>query len=542
MKNIITISFFLVSCFAIGQTPELVFDPSPWGGKPSVEELTEMNGTLYFTANNGNYDYQVWRSDGTSSGTYKVTTSLNDRPTNFTVVGNQLYFRARDDSNNVRKVWITDGTEGGAHVVKHFNPDHTQHWYDAIAFKDKLFFSQVTATYGAELWKTDGTEQGTQLVKDINPDTADAWPFNFIVHNDSLYFSADDGVNGKELWKSDGTTPGTVMVKDINPGSSASYPNNFATIGNTLLFTAYDGVHGCEPWKTDGTAAGTKLIKDLRPGPESSYPDGYACLNGVCCFSASDYSILTNNNHDWEYNTELYRTDGTSSGTYLLKEICEYPYEGSGTGYLTQCGNWIFFTAGEYGIYDKELWKTDGTKVGTKMVRDIVPGREGSSPWSLKCICNILYFNANDGVYDSEPWLSDGTEIGTYIIADLDPEPGSGSSPRYFTQVENKAFFTTKYNGELWKMDVPCESEYPAGLFQVFPNPALDVVQVRINEEFTSATITMYSIFGSIVGHEEVYDNEIKTLDLSNLSSGVYVVKAAFNGQHSCLKLMKYNQ
>ncbi|MFL5140564.1 MAG: ELWxxDGT repeat protein [Microvirga sp.] len=36
------------------------------------------------------------------------------------------------------------------------------------------------------------------------------------------------------------------------------------------LFTVDDGVHGRELWRTDGTATGTFLVKDILPGSVGS--------------------------------------------------------------------------------------------------------------------------------------------------------------------------------------------------------------------------------------------------------------------------------
>ncbi len=57
-------------------------------------------------------------------------------------------------------------------------------------------------------------------------------------------------------------------VLDINtdPNSFSSYPSSFTTVGPTLYFTASTDATGVELWKSDGTTAGTVLVKDIFDG------------------------------------------------------------------------------------------------------------------------------------------------------------------------------------------------------------------------------------------------------------------------------------
>jgi ELWxxDGT repeat protein len=61
-----------------------------------------------------------------------------------------------------------------------------------------------------------------------------------------------------------------VRVADIASGGS-SFPRNLRNAGGILIFTASDGVHGEELWRSDGTASGTRMVKDTDPGTKKPY-------------------------------------------------------------------------------------------------------------------------------------------------------------------------------------------------------------------------------------------------------------------------------
>ena len=78
------------------------------------------------------------------------------------------------------------------------------------------------------------------------------------------------------------------MVKDIYSGSTGSSPAYLTAVGNTLFFRANYGTNGTELWKSDGTASGTVMVKDIYSGSSSSSPDYLTADLDTRCIVAKD--------------------------------------------------------------------------------------------------------------------------------------------------------------------------------------------------------------------------------------------------------------
>jgi len=374
----------------------MVSDIRPGASSSNISVMANIDGTLYFTANDGTNGAELWKSDGTSSGTVLVKDIFsgpsNAYPNLFTNVNGTLFFRATDGTNG-DELWKSDGTSSGTVLVKDINPGGNSSPQVLANVNGTLFFMASDGTNGGELWKSDGTSGGTVLVKDIyagSNSSALSSLFNF---NGTLYFRATDGTNGYELWKSDGTSGGTVLVKDIYAGASNSTPFYLTNISGTLFFRANDGTNGSELWKSDGTSSGTILVNDINSGASHASPSNLTNVDGTLFFRANDG---TN-------GTELWKSDGTSSGTVMVKDI-RPGASGSAAYYLVNGGGTLYFMAND-GSNGYELWSSNGTSSGTVMVADIFAGSTGSFPSSLTLSSGNLYFRASDGIHGSEPWV-----------------------------------------------------------------------------------------------------------------------------------------
>jgi ELWxxDGT repeat protein len=432
------------------------------------DDLTDVGGTLFFTARYGAHGRDVWTSDGTTAGTILVKDITCDScydadygyPYDLTAVGGSLFFTEIDDTHG-RELWTSDGTRAGTVVVKDIYPGGYSYGSDPddlVSVGGTLFFSADDGTHGRELWASDGTTAGTVLVKDLNPNSRrgipqSGYPSDLADVGGTLFFSAADGAHGRELWASDGTTAGTVLVKDINPNSNSGAPSYLADVGGTLFFTADDGVHGRELWTSDGTTAGTFLVKDINPSP---YGEGYdnpsdlTDVGGTLFFSAVD----------GVHGRELWTSDGTGAGTVLVKDINPGRSSGASTGYgdaygLTGVGGTLFF-AGDDGTHGGELWTSDGTGAGTVLVKDINPSDYAYAPSGLTDVGGTLFFTADDGTHGRELWTSDGTGAGTVLVKDIKPDNGY-YGPSGLTGVGATLFFAADHDGrhgdELWTSD-----------------------------------------------------------------------------------------
>lgn len=57
----------------------------------------------------------------------------------------------------------------------------------------------------------------------------------------------------------------------------------------------------------------------------------------------------------------------------------------------------VLYFGADGGTHGREFWRSDGTQSGTYMVKDIWPGLADGSPRYMRLVDGVLYFSANDG-------------------------------------------------------------------------------------------------------------------------------------------------
>ncbi|MBX7246153.1 MAG: hypothetical protein K1X53_11695 [Candidatus Sumerlaeaceae bacterium] len=393
---------------------ELVCDLTPGPDNSVISNLTVLNGRVYFSGWSAvsGIGWELYQTDGTPGGTIPVKDinpgSSNSYPDFLVAYNGKIYFRAATPSTG-EELFMSDGTDAGTTVVKDIRPGSSgSNMNRMYAFGSYLYFSATDGTNGQELWRTDGTNSGTILVKDVDPGVNGSSPLLLCGSGSTLYFTAQNTTQGRELYKSDGTAGGTGIVTDIYSGAFSSTPENLTDVAGTLYFSALNSANGRELWKSNGTAGTTSLVADIRSGTPSSTPKRLANAGGKLVFWADDG---TN-------GRELWKSDG--GGTSLLMNINSGSYDSEPFFEPVTIGSQVYFQPDEYFTYGNELWRTDGTVSGTTVVYDRQPGNYSIYPTYITeaFAPGSMVFQGFDEV-GREPWKSDGTSAGTTRIADI---------------------------------------------------------------------------------------------------------------------------
>lgn len=434
-----------------GGIPELVKEV----GLERVGHLWAGPGLLYFVSDVGAAGPEVWRSDGTPDGTFPLPIEATPRYDNpqFTALDGGVFFLA--SSGISTQLWKTDGSAAG--TVEVVDPCDTVAPYCtgilALAgTSSRLFFSSYSAGVYT-LWTSDGTAAGSLGVRDFPMAENGEGVHSLMPVGDQLFFAGDDLLHGDELWKSDGTPAGTSLVKDICPGSGDAFSPNrplwYAPLGSLLIFGAYAPTSELELWKSDGTESGTVLLKDLAPTHSGNPRQMRASSNKV--FFVGDH----------QSGRGLWSTDGTTAGTSMLLDLGSYGLVMD----LTSTGIGVLFVGvDKWDGVGLELWWSDGSPQGTQLAKDICPGacwafaEREEEPWSRPRMAvngGSAYFGADDGVHGTEPWKSDGTSTGTSLVSDLN-HLTLDSSPSTAVEFGSLSFFSASdgvHGRELWRSD-----------------------------------------------------------------------------------------
>jgi len=199
-------------------------------GRSALGMPTDVNSSLYITEET-DQDTKLWKSDGTAAGTFLV----KDFPgvfqiENLTDINSTLYFTARDFKI---ALWKSDGTEAGTVLIKVLgegNPDVSP----LINVNGKLYLSLYDEAIAFErpsigvLWESDGTEAGTNVIPETSTNHNFSWIFQLTSVNGNLFFV--DLVNTGPT-----NIQGLIVGKVDNGNGPPSNPVDLSTLDGKVI-------------------------------------------------------------------------------------------------------------------------------------------------------------------------------------------------------------------------------------------------------------------------------------------------------------------
>jgi ELWxxDGT repeat protein len=134
---------------------KLVMDINPYSDA-YPNNLTDVNGILFFTANDGTNGNELWKTNGTATGTKLVRdispgaewSNLN----NLCSAGNKLFF-LKDQYQSNQSFWSSDGTNANTSPVEDAGLNGLSLLHNLTASGNKLFFQAYSYKYGTELYE-----------------------------------------------------------------------------------------------------------------------------------------------------------------------------------------------------------------------------------------------------------------------------------------------------------------------------------------------------------------------------------------------------
>ncbi|MFA0962405.1 T9SS type A sorting domain-containing protein [Roseivirga sp. BDSF3-8] len=241
------------------------------------ENSVELDGKLYFLADDDQYGQQVWVTTGNPEETYRVTSIPGLNAHGLSSAGGYIYFvDYRKDHVNVFK---TSGSDEGVLVKgsipyaseEDFYSQYNYEFdYEQFATDDKFYFAiNPSLSDLASLWVSDGTTTGTKEIANsllgtgflrghkLSPYSSLKNELFFITNSPSL-FTAGTSIG---LAKVDQATGNLVPVKGlIAEGRNVDYASSIV-VNNKIYVSLFEAdTRTLEIWESDGSADGTLQI------------------------------------------------------------------------------------------------------------------------------------------------------------------------------------------------------------------------------------------------------------------------------------------
>ena len=191
--------------------------------------LIDVNGTLYFSGDDGKHGEELWRT--TVTGVESLGISF---PNALTVVGGRLFFNATDVLYG-QELWhiladgspamLTDASPG---------PNSSSTMFQMVMLGSRIFFTMDTEGEGLELWMLDSLATPRLVEGSRVSSTTGSNADTLTVFQGVLYFQAADGVHCSELWRTTNAIPTVNVLAGDTAACTGIVENALGVLGLTL--------------------------------------------------------------------------------------------------------------------------------------------------------------------------------------------------------------------------------------------------------------------------------------------------------------------
>ncbi|WP_116108515.1 T9SS type A sorting domain-containing protein [Lewinella sp. IMCC34191] len=395
-------------------TVEPVLDVNPNRDSIYLQTLQFFPDQIFYTSiktNNGRQTNALYGTDGTTEPSLLLDNITNRGFNGYSlgeiVASDGYYYFLADQPGIGTELWRTDGSPSGTRLLADFYPGPSSpEFSEPVPTGNGIVLTAIHPEYGEEVFTVENGSESIELLMDVNTRETGSIPQPQAIVNGRLLFRATTPCTGFELFATQGSAATTGLVADLEAGREGSHPTVTTTLGDTA-FVNVSNFNDARLYGTDGTPGGTFQLD-----PEG--PVGRAIISGPVRLG----SRLLLRTYVSGVGQVLYSID-PPSGAYELIKVLEPTFgaNSSGQAFVALNDSILLFeeTTRAYGT---ELWRTDGTAEGTFLVKDIRQVEEDGfygHIGNLTVIDGLAFFTADYG-QGRLPFRSDGTEEGTFEL------------------------------------------------------------------------------------------------------------------------------
>ena len=319
------------------------------GGDSNPSSLTLVSSVLYFSADDGIHGRELWKSDGTEVGTQMIADinrNGDSSPEQIIEFNSNVYFTVNYptigefEPTTTGQLWkLVDNqpqlVQGFSRLNdRSYTIKSTLKYLTVVDTKLSLFVH--TGNFTVEYWQTDGTSEGTQKIDEFRSFSKTPLSEPKVIGS-TLFFN----LNAK-LWKHSIDEP---AVNEINSRTYA-----YEVLGNYLFY-----IYNNALWKTDGTGSQNPLIPEV-----FGFHQVHGALGDNLLFSTEEIGDYS--------KSSLWRINNSSSEKFIVKS----PIPKISWSQKISMNELYFITQGNSNNQFKyALWKTDGTTAGTLLLKKL---------------------------------------------------------------------------------------------------------------------------------------------------------------------------